>query len=91
MSDSLSADSVEEAEFAHPVLHFVAPLVVIGATYAVRKVLSTGYSAVTGRSAPEVTDRSVHLGRIIAWTAATAVATALVEVAIVRYADRRKP
>lgn len=66
-------------------VHVIAPLVAIGATWAVRKALDTGYRSVTGRNAPNSQDIQVKLGSALTWAAITSASAAVVEVAVFRY------
>lgn len=68
----------------NPALHLVAPLLTFGATFLVRKALSVGYRQVTGKSAPDPRGTQTPLANALIWAAATAAATAIVEVAIYR-------
>lgn len=77
--------------YAHPVLHVLAPFIVIAADVALRRLLSSGYRSLAGSPAPDASDRSVSWRRAVAWTAATSAATAVVEVAIIRLASRPRP
>lgn len=79
------------ADHEHPskVLHALAPLVAIGATWALRRAMNLGYKSLTGHAPPRPDDPSLSWARVLIWTAATASAAAVVEVAILRYTSRR--
>ena len=65
----------------------VAPLVALGATWAVRKVMTSAYKARTGHLPPPTDDPEVALGKILVWTMTTAVVSAAVEVIIIRVVE----
>lgn len=93
MSDSSALDGVsEEHEHAAPsaMIHVVAPLAAFAATWLVRKAMNGGYRAVSGQRAPEGRDLDVTWTRALVWTAVTASAAAVVEVAIYRYLSTRE-
>jgi hypothetical protein len=73
----------------HLVVHVLAPLAAIGATWAVRKALDSSYRKVTGRSAPNPQDDRVSLGSALAWAAITAASAAVVEVAVFRFLAKK--
>jgi hypothetical protein len=73
----------------NPMVHVIAPLVAYGATVLVRKVLQTGYRQLTGSDAPDTHDPQVKFARALAWTVITASTSAVVEVAVYRYANKR--
>jgi hypothetical protein len=68
----------------NPIMHLVAPLVAVGATFVVRKVLEASYRGITGREVPAPRDPSVAWGQALAWAMATAAVAAAVEVAVYR-------
>ena len=61
-----------------------APLIALGATWAVREVLEFGYRKVTGNNPPHASDPTQRMSRIILWAATTAAAMAVVTVVIDR-------
>ena len=67
----------------------IAPLVAYGATMLVRKGLQTGYRQLTGSEVPDARDPQVRFARALAWTVITASTSAVVEVAVYRYANKR--
>ena len=69
----------------NPMMHLVAPIVAIGATMIVRKVMNSGYRRVTGTPAPDAHDAGVTLTRALVWAVATAATAAAVEVAVYRF------
>lgn len=71
------------------VMHVLAPLVVLGATWGVRKALDNGYQRFTGRSAPNANDTQISLGSALAWAAITAASAAVVEVAVFRFIAKK--
>ena len=86
----MSATEIEAAKpQLNPVVHVIAPLVAYGATMLVRKVLQTGYRQLTGNDAPDTRDPQVKFTRALAWTVITASTSAVVEVAVYRYANKR--
>jgi hypothetical protein len=84
-----SADIEVAKPQINPVVHVIAPLVAYGATTLVRKVLQTGYRQLTGTDAPDTRDPQVKFTRALAWTVITASTSAIVEVAVYRYANKR--
>lgn len=71
------------------VVHVLAPLAAIGATWAARKVLDSSYRKLVGHSAPNPQDAQVRLGSALAWAAITAASAAVVEVAVFRILAKR--
>ncbi len=86
-ADSVVADHTSEE--SNLMVHVLAPLAAIGATWAVRKALDTGYRSVTGHSAPNSQDVQVKLGSALMWAAITAASAAVVEVAVFRFLAKR--
>ncbi len=66
----------------------VAPLAAMGATWAVRKGLSSAYARRTGHVPPQADDTEVSLSSVLLWAVATAVISVTIEVVITRYAAR---
>ncbi len=64
----------------NPIVHVIAPLVAIGATMIVRKVITASYRGFTGKEAPRASDTAVPFGKALLWAAATAAIAAGVEV-----------
>jgi hypothetical protein len=83
VADDISSEDGELVE-APTALKVIAPIVAIGATLLVRKVLDKSYTAATGRTPPNAGDRDQSLRRVLVWAAATAAAVALVNVAFER-------
>ena len=83
MADDLTIDEGELVD-APTALRLVAPLVAIGATLLVRKVLESGYTRVTGHAPPRADNRDVSLGRVLLFATVTAVGVALVNVTVER-------
>jgi len=79
-------DGSQEAQQVevNPLMHLVAPLVAVGATFVVRKVLEASYRGITGRPVPAPRDPNVAWGQALAWAMATAAVAAAVEVAVYR-------
>jgi len=84
MSSSVPAQQTH----VNPLVHVVAPLVAIGATMVVRKMLNKGYQRATGHAAPDSRDPSTRLASALLWTAITAAAAATAEVAVYRATAR---
>jgi len=61
-----------------------APLIALGATWAVREVLERVYTKVTGNKPPHASDPDQRMASILIWAATTAAAVAVVGVAIDR-------
>lgn len=72
-------------------LQLAAPIIAIGATMLVRRALDGSYRRLTGHAAPDIHDPRVSLRRVVFWAALTAVIAAEVEVAVYRFADRKRP
>jgi hypothetical protein len=68
----------------------VAPLLAIGATWAVQKGLEKAYVKATGHRPPRANDPDASMRRIIVWAATTAVAVAVVNVVIDRMTAPRR-
>jgi hypothetical protein len=81
------ADDVVPAH-VNPMVHVIAPLVAIGATMIVRKMLNQGYKRTTGHAAPDSRDPNTRLASALVWTAVTAAAAAVAEVAVYRATAR---
>lgn len=81
--------SDENAVENNLVIHVLAPLATIGATWVVRKALDTSYRSITGHTAPKSQDTRVKLGSALAWAAVTAASAAVVEVAVFRFLAKR--
>lgn len=63
-----------------------APIVALGATWAVRKAMSTAYSRRTGHAPPTADDTEVSLTRALGWAVTTAVISVAIEVVVTRAA-----
>ena len=85
MSDDVMSE-VDDLGSEDPsaLIKIIAPVAAIGATWLVRKVLDSGYRAVTGKQPPHASDPSQSMTRIIMWAATTAAAIAVVNVIIDR-------
>ncbi len=80
--DGLESDG--ELVDASTMAQIVAPVLAIGATWAVRKALEMAYTARTGHRPPRASDPDESMRRIIIWAATTAVAVAVVNVVVDR-------
>jgi hypothetical protein len=80
---SESSDSAQ-ASGKTPMASLVAPIVALGATYVARKTLASAYRAATGSAPPSNTDRTVPLGRVLAWAALGSATAAVIEVVAFR-------
>ena len=80
---SQSSDSAQ-ASAKTPMASLVAPIVALGATYVARKTLASAYRAATGGAPPSNTDRTVPLGRVLAWAAIGSATAAVIEVVAFR-------
>jgi len=58
------------------------------ATWAVHRVLESGYTLVTGRVPPTARDRTVPFRRVVVWAALSAAAVAIADVAADRFVLR---
>jgi Protein of unknown function (DUF4235) len=93
MSDQTDAPApMEEGEIvdAPTAAKIIAPLLAIGATWAVQKGLSAVYTKTTGHQPPRANDPDASLRRIVVWAATTAVAVAVVNVVIDRMTAPRR-
>jgi hypothetical protein len=59
-----------------------APLITLGATWAVRKVMMKAYEAATGQPAPVVYSREASTVAKIAWAATMAATIASIEIVV---------
>ena len=59
-----------------------APLIAMGASWAVRKGMIKGYEARTGRPAPVIYSREASMVSRVLWAATLAGAVALIEVVV---------
>ena len=73
-----------QASVKTPMASLVAPIVALGATYVARKTLASAYRAATGAAPPSNTDRTVPLGRVLAWAAIGSATAAVIEVVAFR-------
>lgn len=87
----MSSTPAPRMKSAHPVLKVAAPFVVLAATWAVDRALSSGYTAITGKQPPNADDRNVSFPRALAWTVATATTAAVIQLVIYRAASKSIP
>jgi hypothetical protein len=80
----VDGDLASEQVEVNPMMHLVAPLVAVGATFVVRKALEASYRGITGRQVPAPRDPNVAWGQALVWAMATAAVAAAVEVAVYR-------
>ena len=80
---SESSDSAQ-ASAKTPMASLAAPIVALGATYVARKTLASAYRAATGAAPPSNTDRTLPLGRVLAWAAIGSATAAVIEVVAFR-------
>lgn len=92
MADRLSPDKLLAGRDPGGV-RFAAKVAVFesAASWAVRRSLEAAYHLATGNSPPTARDSDVPLRRILAWSAVTAAAVAVANVAVDRIALRREP
>ncbi len=83
MADDIATQD-GDLEDVSSTLKLVAPVVAIGATFVVRKVLEVGYTRATGSAPPRANDRDQSMGRVLLWAVATAAAIAMVNLAVDR-------
>ena len=88
MSDDLALptpdDDGDDLVEVSTALKVAAPMIALGASWLVRKALDGAYRRTTGSAPPKAADRDVNIGRVLVYAAASAVAIALVNVAIDR-------
>lgn len=92
MSDAeLTLEDLDPDDLVDPGMgaKLAAPIIALGATWAVREVLEFGYKKVTGHEPPHASDPTQRISRIILWAATTAAAIAVVNVVIDRIAAPR--
>ena len=82
--DSSESSDSAQASAKAPMASLVAPIVALGATYVARKTLASAYRATTGAAPPSNTDRTVPLGRVLAWAALGGATAAVIEVVAFR-------
>jgi hypothetical protein len=91
MADDTSiAPTDDDLVEASQILKIAAPIITIGATWAVRKVLEKGYSSAMGGQPPRASDPDASMRRVILWAIATAAAVAVVNVAVDRMTAPRR-
>jgi len=89
-STSAAADAeTHNAVQSRVMVHVLAPLAAIGATWAVRKTLDSSYRSITGKAAPNPQDVNSTWGSALMWAALTAASAAVVEVAVFRYLAKK--
>jgi hypothetical protein len=86
--DEIDPDDLVDPGLATKV---AAPLIALGATWAVREMLEFGYRKVTGHAPPHANDPTQRMSRIILWAATTAAAVAVVSVVIDRMTAPKLP
>lgn len=78
-----------DAEESNVMVHVLAPLAAIGATWAVRKALDSSYRSIMGKAAPNPQDVNGTWGSVLMWAVVTAASAAVVEVAVYRYLAKK--
>jgi len=58
----------------------MAPIIALGATWAVREIMEKVYKKTTGNNPPHASDPEQTMTRVILWAATTAAAVAIVSV-----------
>ena len=81
LEDALEDTELVEAPVAAKI---AAPLIALGATWAVREVMERVYTKVTGNKPPHASDPDRSMGSVLVWAATTAAAVAVVGVVIDR-------
>lgn len=89
LSPDTSGSQAQSSGANQLVVHVLAPLAAMGATWAARKALDSSYRKLTGNSAPNPQDERVNLGSALAWAAITAASAAIVEVAVYRFLAKK--
>jgi hypothetical protein len=91
MADDTSiAPTDDDLVEASTILKIAAPIITIGATWAVRKVLEKAYSSTMGGQPPRASDPDASMRRVVLWAIATAAAVAVVNVAVDRMTAPRR-
>jgi hypothetical protein len=81
LEDALEGTEIVDASVTAKI---AAPLIALGATWAVRELMERVYTKATGTKPPHASDPDQKLSRILLWAATTAAAVAVVGVAIDR-------
>ena len=68
----------------------MAPIIALGATWAVREIMEKVYKKTTGNNPPHASDPEQTMTRVILWAATTAAAVAIVSVVIDRMTAPRQ-
>jgi hypothetical protein len=89
-TDDVDLATDEDIVDAPTIARVVAPLLAIGATWAVQRGLEKAYVKRTGHLPPRASDPDASLRRIIVWAATTAVAVAIVNVVVDRMTAPRR-
>ncbi|MEI7779407.1 MAG: DUF4235 domain-containing protein [Actinomycetes bacterium] len=63
---------------------FLVPAIAMGATWAVKRGLETGYRLAFGQAPPDRTDEEARLLNIVAWAVTTAAVVAVIDVVVTR-------
>jgi len=82
-------DQVEVVE-APTSAKLMAPIIALGATWAVREIMERIYKKTTGHNPPHASDPQQTMTRVIMWAATTAAAVAVVGVVIDRMTAPRR-
>jgi hypothetical protein len=88
--DATIATHDDDLVEASTILKVAAPIITIGATWAVRKVLEKAYAGTVGGKPPRASDPDASMRRVILWAVATAAAVAVVNVAVDRLTAPRR-
>ncbi len=83
---TVEAFDEDSSKDSNNLLKYAAPVIAIGATWAVKKIMDKSYQRFTGSPPPRASDRDSGMVRILLWATATAAAIAIVDVVITRIA-----
>ena len=89
----MAADKHTDVEYGHrlhPLLHFIAPIVTMGAVWGARELINRSYERVSGRTPPIPSDPETSWRRALIWTAVTTTTAAVIEVSVHRLANERQ-
>lgn len=69
---------------------FIASIVVLVITFLARKILTKSYTKIMGQNPPRSGDIDQPLGKVLTWTALSAIAMAAVEGLVQKYLGKNK-
>ncbi|GAA2183564.1 hypothetical protein GCM10009785_27640 [Brooklawnia cerclae] len=85
----MTRNAAEEDPMANMEFKIVAGLLGGVATFAAQKLISRGWTTITGQEPPDPDDPEASTVSAVAWVAASAVGVAVVQVLVRRFAAKR--